>query len=85
MNCVNPCLDCSDATSCLSCTLKSSSPNFGSPTYLDGTDCVVDCPDGKLANDDTLECDECSDDCVTCTGTTDYCDSCDVSSGLKLL
>lgn len=74
--CVNPCLKCSSSTACLSCTIKNTSPDFGSSTYLYGTECLVTCPSGYLPNSSTLTCDTCSSNCLTCSSTSTFCLSC---------
>lgn len=82
-SCANPCNTCSSSTICLSCTIKNSSPDSGSITYLTGNSCVVNCPTGYVGNITTLVCDKCSSNCYTCVGGTSFCTSC--SSGLYLL
>lgn len=81
--CTNPCLTCSSSTVCLSCTIKNTSPDFGSLTYLYSGTCVVTCPVGYLPNTSTLACEACQSPCVTCSTTTTTCTSC--TSPLYLL
>lgn len=81
-DCTNPCLTCSSSTVCLSCTKRSSPPDFGANTYLDAGVCKVTCPPGSLPNTSTSVCDACNTNCFTCSGTTTYCTSC--TGSLKL-
>lgn len=71
--CVSPCLTCTGATVCLSC-----STNF----YTNFT-CVVAslCPSGTFGNTSSLRCDPCSNNCTTCSGLSNNCTSCNSSLG----
>lgn len=66
--CVSPCLTCTSATVCLSC-----STNF----YTNFT-CVIAslCPSGTFGNTTSLRCDACSNNCTTCSGLSNNCTSC---------
>lgn len=66
--CSDTCLTCNEAASkCSSCN---------STLYLAGDDCLLQCPEGFMANDATRECDKCTFPCSECSGSVSSCDSC---------
>ena len=71
--CTNPCQTCTDASTCLTCAVNSTT---GKQTYLQGSKCYEICPDGYTSNSTTLLCDACVGLCETCSGTTSTCTSC---------
>jgi hypothetical protein len=73
--CVNPCVTCTNQTSCLSCN---------SSTYLYGTICVITCPANITVNNSaTRSCDLCAAVCATCSGITSNCTSCATNAALN--
>ena len=74
--CSNPCLNCSSASDCLSCTKVVGGVNAGKNTYLWGTTCILACNSGYLTNTSTFVCEQCDLKCASCSGTTATCTLC---------
>lgn len=66
--CVSPCLNCTTASSCLSCV---------NGYFYYQNQCLSACPTGvAVSNPATNNCDFCDANCLTCITTTTTCASC---------
>ena len=72
--CKDKCSHCTSATNCLDCH---------GAKFLDGHDCVDDCPSGKWKNKGSKTCDACKVPCKDCGASATDCTACNVGQYLK--